>query len=495
MSGEYSDAAVAEQTMAGEEAGARLGGYDPATDDELLEPDQVQPAPARGPTPEQLEVLDRATAHVLATPGIPGRDEFLAIAAQARILSMSSAVPKALRDKPHDTFLVMLIGRDLGIPLTLALLNIDVIDGTPSLNPKLLNARCQQLGLGAIRPGPKGEGWASAVAYGPDGQPLGEPFIFDWADAQDAGLVRHDCLGPRAHSDDCKRKALGNWDQRKQACKDNWRHYPQRMLWWRAAGYVADDYFPQAGLGLYSPDELGAMMDADGKVIDPRTVELPEGYEPPELPPDGSEAADLDTLQGLHVSLLALPPDVQAEAKERWREKLPPIGKLTAGQARTARALLGGFQSQARKVDGWQAPAAEAEVRAMVEAGELRLVGQEAVPDADGPTEPEQVPDVPPAAPEAVPDAPPADPTTDVPMEVLQRLANQVTGMAKPEVRDQLLEAGVEPEGTRVEKWRQQLASVLLDRWWREQAEPEPDTEPTTDVVVYEDDSPFTDPE
>ena len=43
-------------------------------------------------------------------PGVPGRDEFLALALQARMLSMSGAAPKAVRSNPYVVLHVAMVG-------------------------------------------------------------------------------------------------------------------------------------------------------------------------------------------------------------------------------------------------------------------------------------------------------------------------------------------------------------------------------------------------
>lgn len=434
------------------------GRYHPDNDDELLEPEVVPegqhrlPAvPQPDPAAEALAATDAAITAAaeaaLAMPDIPGRDEFLSLCMQAKVMAEASIVPKALRGKPHDVLVVLLTGRDLGIPVTTALRKVYVIDGQPSLAPQLLNARIRQLGLGAIRPHPDTtDTRAGAIPLGPDGIELGPTVWFSWDDAKRAKLVGRNCE-PWEHASGCK-------------CKDNWKAYPQRMLWWRAAGYAADDYFPEASLGLYSPDELGAITMDDGTPIDVDSVELPPGFEGRGRGgPDGTEPADLETLQGLHVSLLALPPEVLAEAKDRWREQLPPIGKLTDAEARRARALLSGFQSQARKVEGWQAPAAEAEVRAAVEAGTVRLVGMDA-PEA--PAEQPDAPDAPPEAAEADSDAqePPAG--LPEPGAVQWPELDEVEAMTKPLVVRWLLHFNLDHQG-RADDVRARLYGHVAD--------------------------------
>jgi hypothetical protein len=75
------------------------------------------------------------------------------------------------------------------------------------------------------------------------------------------------------------------------------------MLWWRAAGYCAADFFPEAGLGLYSADELGGMTDADGNVMELDSVEVPPGYGPEPV-----ELMDSDDIEPYRLRVNGLPP-------------------------------------------------------------------------------------------------------------------------------------------------------------------------------------------
>lgn len=250
--------------------------------------------------------LERAAEAAMAMPGLPGRDEFLMLAVQARLISMSAGAPAAVRNNPHLAFHMAMLGRDLGISVTAAIEQIDVIGYKPaaktyeeqyadvqlSISPELLNGQIRRLGLGSIRPKFRDAERCVAVAVTPDGEELGET-EFTWKEAIQAGLVDPRCEDAFAHWAKPNVPAGDAWKQENRCrCRQGWRTYPRRMLWWRAAGYAASDYFPEASIGLYSPEELGAVVDADGRPIDPATVELPEGYEPPELPPAPADPLD-----------------------------------------------------------------------------------------------------------------------------------------------------------------------------------------------------------
>ncbi|HMJ77269.1 MAG TPA: hypothetical protein VK507_14925 [Iamia sp.] len=307
--------------------------------------------------PAASTALDRAAEAALAMPGVPGRDEFLSLAAQAKLLSLSGAAPKLVRNNPHIAFHVAMVGRDLGISPTAALALIDVIDTASgpqiSLSPQLLNAQIERLGLGSVRPIVQERDRCVAGAYRPDGTLLGET-EFTWGDAQDAGLAGLECL-PGAHTQGQRKRRDGS-TYTACPCNQGYRTYPKRMMWWRAAGFCANDWFPSASVGLYSPEELGAVVDSDGRPIDPATVALPQGYDDPIAIQAARQAeadvpAPAEELFELQLTIRALPEGLLQELAGVWKghEKLKPYAawvlpkRLTA----TARAMATAKWAQA----------------------------------------------------------------------------------------------------------------------------------------------------
>jgi hypothetical protein len=355
--------------------------------------DYVEPGPGtavqRAPSPADQAVIAAADAAV-AMPGVPGRDEFLALAMQARMLSMSGAAPEAVRNNPYVAFHVAMVGRDLGISPSAALELIDVIPGRNgpqlSLSPQLMNGQIRRLGLGEIVKAEATPSTCTAVAIGPGGRDrrcrliwpdhvadcacdVVGSYTFTWEDARMAGLVGPSCQ-PGEHVKDQQRSSNGrSW--KVCGCNQGYVTYPARMLWWRASGYLADDTFPEAGLGLYSAEELGAVVDEDGRPLDVASVELPAGYEPPAVGRGSGEAevpADGADLWQLQARLHALP----AEQQQGWREAKARSHalqgahshELTATQLRAARSIVAGLERDAAK-HGWDESApAEAALQA-----------------------------------------------------------------------------------------------------------------------------------
>jgi hypothetical protein len=184
---------------------------------------------------------------------LPGHSEFIALMFHAKVLSAAGLVPKALQDRPADVLLVLLTARDLGIAETTALRELHPIDGRVTISPKLKMALVRTKGLGTIWFDGENDD-ESATVFG----------------------VRADDPGNHVH---VSRYTMDMAKRAKLAGKDNWKAYPERMLQWRALGYLIDDLWPEVGGGLYTPDEMGANTDADGQPIEIETLPVPEGFE------------------------------------------------------------------------------------------------------------------------------------------------------------------------------------------------------------------------
>ena len=380
--------------------------------------ERAEVLPARQPSPSEEaanQAIVAASDAAINNPGIPGRDEFLSLAMQARVLSMSGAAPKLVRNNPHLAFHVAMIGRDLGISPSAALELIDVIDGRNgpqlSLSPQLLNGQIRRLGLGSIIPVIKTPARCVAVALGPGGfyDPRCKPlwpdhhelcectiraFLgeseFTWEDARMAGLVAQGCE-PGNHTERCKDRQTTS----ALRCNQGYVTYPKRMMWWRCSGFLADDIFPEASLGLYSPEALGAVVDEDGRPVDPSAVELPEGYEPKALAaPKAGPPAEADVLDDLKVRVAALPEAQRSMYREKWMESRRLQGftleNLPADRLSLAQSMLKGFENIAAR-EGWDPDGARAEVLARREEspGEPDPAPTEAVSAAEAAEAPE----------------------------------------------------------------------------------------------------------
>lgn len=361
------------------------------SDTEVIQPEVVDgPAPGTAVVPAELapghdSALVAAAEAALSNPGAPGHDEFWALAAAARILCMSGAAPKAIRRDPHLALHVALVGRDLGISPSAALELIDIIEGKRgsgeyrlSLSPQLMNGQLRRLGIGMILPAERTAWRAEAVAFGPHGPDrrctrtgvvahvdgcecdvLGTS-EFTWEDAQMAELAGRECQ-PGEHKRVTRQRSNGQGSYQTCGCNQGYITYPKRMLWWRAAGFAGDDFFPEAGLGLYSPEALGAHVDAHGRPLDVESVELPPGYEPAAVGQGSGgggqaapvELADPVALWELQELLHALPEGAKADLRVQWNHEdsrvrgFPPYA-LPKSKLAAAKAMVNAHWGRAR---------------------------------------------------------------------------------------------------------------------------------------------------
>lgn len=520
-----------------------------------LQPDVVHPEPGGQVVPFASRAIDRAAEAALTEPGIPGRAEFLSMAAMARMISLSPLAPKHLRGEPYSAFMVLLTARDLGISVTYAISKIVPIEGKPSIPPELQRALVRRRSLGDIEPAETNDTQAvpmsaSARAVYPDRR-VGPWATFTWQDAQIAELVDADCQAPLAHVTaegvelrghavkDCSAPQKGGGTRRWKGCycKDNWRKYPRRMLWQRVQGYVTRDHFPEATLGLYTADELGALTDEDGHAIDVSSVELPPDYVDPvadqreragqqqAAQAERERIADWDALWDLQVRIRALPDGLRAQLGERWRGEQSNLRNVSTRAVPlrllgNARAMVNAHEAEAKR-GGVDLEAAAAVVLGDVVATLLVVAGRITPADElpQGASEPEPGPDsapepaetaTEPQAPDpgddsgdgdpanAPADEPPAEPaTTDdfreqlanvakrvrdecegVPDEVIGEITMAVKGLHHTKVDRELTEAGVPTSGP-IDLRRMHLCLLQLRAWKTEQqAGPEAGHEP-----------------
>lgn len=415
-----------------DEATQPIDGAEPAiTHAEVLDP---EPTALARPDVRPSHHGDRLIAGT-DLPVVPATNELDGLAQMAVTLSAAAAVPKAMQNRPNDVFLVLLTARDLGVGLTTALREFHVIEGKVTISPKAKLAMVRQQGLGRIWPDPANDG---------DGATW-------YAERADQPGVRHQST----FTAEMARAAnlLPGKD------KSAWKTYPERMLSWRACGYLLDDVFGEVGTGLYSPDELGAITDDDGElVIDvvghaqplPGTS-APRGHQRQQIaePEPVADQADLDGLQA-RIEALAVLPDARAALVALWTAPrtdasgaelgpaLPPLKHLMAKQVKMADAMIASIEARARKGEwgDWSPePAQEPQDRP-----EAPDEGQ------DAPADPEPV----------------AEPTVaDEGAQVVALVIAEVKAMEPETVAEQLATRELDTEG-RLDTLRHRLATAMI---------------------------------
>ncbi len=345
--------------------------------------------------------LNAATMEALhgADP-IPDRQAFLTMAATARMLSMSAATPPAMRD-PYVAFHVVMMGRALNLDPASAMNLIDVIGYDKnaqtqdklqlSLSPELLVARVAMMGVGSVELLWATKTRAAAVALHPGGKVIratknaGDVKIgdvveiigekgrveFDWDMAEEAELTDDRCvwnseLDVVIHWKKVNTNGRGWTNNTPNGCRcGSYKKHPGRMMGWRAMGFCVHTYFPQASLGLYSAEELGAPVDDNGRAIDVTTVELPEGYNTTAATTGGPPAANIEpadpaAIDEIRKRVKVLPDNRKQEFLGRWADKvkegrLPKLDDLLGSQVALALALVSGAEALAKQ-DGWKPP-------------------------------------------------------------------------------------------------------------------------------------------
>ena len=148
---------------------------------------------------------------------------------------------------------VMLKGHELGLGLATAFEFIHVVEGKPGISPKGMMAMIHRshdvdVTLERLELGPGGEfnGYRCRMTRRSTG--ITHTATFTLEDAKRAGLVK-----PRSA----------------------WECYPENLCMWRAIGFAADVVCPDLGGGMYRPEELGAVVDQDGEVVESTAVEAP----------------------------------------------------------------------------------------------------------------------------------------------------------------------------------------------------------------------------
>jgi hypothetical protein len=155
---------------------------------------------------------------------------------QAQTLVASGFLPKAI-NTPEKAIAVIMTGKELGLGPMQALRSIHVIEGKPTLSADLIAGLVHARVPGAVLRVAESTDKRCAVEAGrPNTQAT--MFTFTIEDAQKAALMG----------------------------KDNWKKYPRAMLRARCLTEAARAVFPDAVMGLYDPDELGAVTTPEGDI-------------------------------------------------------------------------------------------------------------------------------------------------------------------------------------------------------------------------------------
>lgn len=213
------------------------------------------------------------TELTVAKHNTPTADEFGVILTQSQMLVKTGFLPVSIKT-PEQALAIILTGRELGIPAMAALNTINVIQGKPTVSPQLMLALIER------------SGQLEDIVYKlePDGV-----------------TVTMKRRGRTAHTEyfgESEAAAMGLLK------KDNYHKQAGVMYKWRAVAACARVVFPDVILGLYTPDEMGATVNADGEVVGlPETEKVPT---PAPAPENAAEAAETQKRTGLLAEIAAL---------------------------------------------------------------------------------------------------------------------------------------------------------------------------------------------
>lgn len=159
-------------------------------------------------------------------------EEWQVLTQQANALVASGFLPPSVNN-PQKAIAIMTLGRELGVGAWAALSSINVIQGKPTVSPQLMLALINRSGqLEDMKI--SDDGTTCTVAMKRKGR-TGHVSTFSMHDAASMGLNG----------------------------KDNWKKQPGIMRQWRAVAAAARVVFPDVVLGLYTPEEMGANVEAD----------------------------------------------------------------------------------------------------------------------------------------------------------------------------------------------------------------------------------------
>lgn len=217
--------------------------------------------------PARIGAIGPVTAHEL--------DVYLR---QADVLAQSDIIPAAYRRKPANIIVAALTGRSIGWDALTAMRCGHVIEGTFSIKPEAMLALVRRAGHSVA--GETGPEQATVTGRRRD---TGDEMTvtFTLGDARAAGL----------------------------AGKSTWKQYPASMCWARAVAQLCRMLFADVTMGLsYTPEELGASVNADGDVVDVEESAAPEVDEQVEM--ERTVMAEL---------VAALEPEQRGDLSRAWQ--------------------------------------------------------------------------------------------------------------------------------------------------------------------------------
>ena len=200
---------------------------------------------------------------------IPSQQEWGFMVAWGRDAIRAGLLPAAIKNA-EAAALVILKGRELGIPFMTAVAHIHIINGKPCMSAELLQAMARKNlpGLLINVTNHTSETCTVELTRPEKGSKM-YPVTWTITDAQNADLLKN----------------------------PTWKKYPKAMLFSRAVSAGLRVVCPEALMGVsYTPEEMGADVNESGDVIETtgRTVtdDKPADVPPPKAPEPPKEQMD-----------------------------------------------------------------------------------------------------------------------------------------------------------------------------------------------------------
>jgi len=207
----------------------------------------------------------------------------------AESFSKSAFCPAAYRNKPADVYLAMAYGSQIGLNPLLAVQNIAIVNGKPSVYGDALTAIAQ--------------GHHETESYEDGYREDGTAFC---------KITRKGRTICREFSVEMAKRA-GLWG------KNTWAQYPERMLLWRARGWAIRDSFADVLMGLWSVEEAHDDSRDTNRNVTP---------EQPKVAAATTEPTTEPTIQPKKAELLKSKikgPKVEEPAVEGLESQLPSV--------------------------------------------------------------------------------------------------------------------------------------------------------------------------
>ncbi|MFD9222036.1 recombinase RecT [Streptomyces sp. NPDC060064] len=261
----------------------------------------------------------------------------------ASSLADTPLLPDAYRKNPASVLWALEYGRALGLDVVTTITTIHVIKGKPTQSADLMHSRARSAGHKVrIRQEP---GQCTVSIWRSDDTEFENQITWTYDDAVTAGL--------------CEIRNNRPYSRSQKGEPQNWEKYPRAMLRSRAIAECVRSACPEVLHGaIYTPEELGARVDAEGLPIEAEIQRLrpvpagePDQWATPtatvqaataDVPPESLTPAGRDYLHEAHAApdaetVRQIWVDARAEgARPEYLEQIAAVGKDKVATPRPA---------------------------------------------------------------------------------------------------------------------------------------------------------------